>query len=477
MMKKFIALLFSFLTFTSFSQVSDKVWTLQECVERAISENISVKQAQNQLVGSQNEKDAAIANLTPNLNFSSGYFWNFGLSIDPITNLRQSGNRQTASFTLSSSWVLFDGLQNINQVSKTRLDYAAATYQLEDAKNSVALSVVSSYLQVLLDKEIASISQEQVVVSTEFLDRTQKLYEAGSVPKGEYLQAQAQVASDEQALVTAENNLQISKLALAQLLMLPNADGFEVTSPEEGIEVDNTILSQTPEKIYEKALTTQPGALSAEMQRQSAEKSVDLAQGRYYPTLSLSGQINSNFANDLRRVTGFIDTLIPIGATQNTNELVLPFQSTRVGTGYEDYPVFDQFQNNINYFVGLNLSIPIFNRLQTRNSVRSAQIQYENANLNYLQVKNDLYRTIQRAHADAQASFKNFFAAKRAVEANSENFDYATQRKSVGSINQYDYQLARTNLLQAESKRLQSKYDYFFKLKTLEFYLNNQMSF
>jgi len=145
--------------------------------------------------------------------------------------------------------------------------------------------------------------------------------------------------------------------------------------------------------------------------------------------------------------------------------------------GYEDYTLWDQFSNNVNYFVGINLSIPIFNRLQTRNGVRSAQIQYENANLNYVQVQNDLYQTIQRAHADAQASFRNYFAAQRSVEANAENFAYATERKTVGAINQYDYQLARNNLLQAESQRLQSKYDYFFKVKTLEFYLNNQLSF
>ncbi len=475
-MKKFLWLLFFLPSVPAFSQ-ADRVWTLEECVERAIQENITVKQAANQLVGAQNDKDAAMANLAPNLNFQGGYFWNFGLSIDPITNIRQSGDRQTASFTLSSSWVLFDGLQNVNQISISRLDYAASTYSLEDAKNSVALNVVSAYLQVLLDTEISEITQEQLVISTEFLDRTQKLYDAGSIPKGEFLQAEAQVASDEQALVTANNSLSLSKLALAQLLMLESSDGLEVTSPDDGIEVDNTILSRTPQSIYEAALETQPGALAAEMRKQSAEKSIGLAEGSYYPTLSLSGQINSNFANDLQRTTRTIDTLVPLGYTAASQELVLPFQSSTIPLAYEDYPLWDQFSNNINYFVGVNLSIPIFNRLQTRNGVRSAKIRYENAHLDYVQVQNDLYQTIQRAHADAQASFRNYFAAQRSVEANAENFAYATERKNVGAINQYDYQLARNNLLQAESQRLQSKYDYFFKIKTLEFYLNNQLTF
>jgi outer membrane protein len=453
-----------------------KQWTLQECIEYAFENNLTIQQNELNLRSADIAKDAAMANLLPDLNLGGGYFWQFGFSIDPITNVRRPGNRQTSSVTLSSQWVIFDGMQNYNQISKARLDHMASVYNLESIKNDISLNIAASFLQILLNKQVLEVAQNQLQISAKQMERNQKLFEAGAIPKGDFLQFEAQYAADEQSVVAAENNRDISLLQLAQLLQLDDYTGFDIITPTLA-NPDNALLNYTPQQIYDIALGNQPIIRSAEVNVQSAEKQVGIAKGGYSPVVSLSGQINSNAAGDRTRTTESINTYVPIGSVgPGTNQLVYALEPQDVPIATEPYPFITQFGDNINQFVGINLQVPIFNRLSTRNNVQNSELQLQQNILQLEVQKNTLRQTIERAYTDALASLKNFNAAQKSLEANEESWDYAQKRFEEGGMNIFDYDNTRSRYLNATAQMLQSKYDYIFKVKVLQFYLTNNIT-
>lgn len=464
------------LLFAFFANAQSKQWTLQECIEYAFENNLTIKQNELALSSAAISKDVAMANLLPNLNLGAGYFWQFGFSIDPITNVRRAGNRQTSSVTLSSQWVIFDGMQNYNQISKARLDYMASLYNLDAIKNDISLNIASAYLQILLNRQVLEVAENQLLISKGQLERNQKLFEAGSIPKGDYLQVEAQFAADEQSVVAAENNENISRLQLAQLLQLPTYNDFDIVTPEFQ-NSENTLLQYSPQQIFDIALGNQPIIKNAEINVQSAEKQVSISKGGYAPVLSLSGQINSNAAGDRQRTTETINGYLPIGSLgPGTNRYVFALEPQDIPIGFENYPFFDQFGDNLNQFIGINLQVPIFNRLSVRSSVQSSELQLQQNLLNLETQKNNLRQTIERAYTDAMAGLKNYNAAVKSLEANQESWDYAQKRFEQGGMNIFDYDNTRSRYLNAVAQMLRSKYDYIFKVKVLEFYLTNNIT-
>ncbi len=473
-MKYFVTLSLLVISATSFAQV--KQWSLEECISYAHENNLTIQQTALDIESTELQKDAAVANLLPNLNLNGGYYWNFGFSINPITNTRQPGNRQTSSFTLSSTWVVFDGMQNLKQISKSRLDHMAALYNLEAIKNDISINIASGYLQVLLNKQIVQVAENQFEISNKQLDRNKILFEAGSIPKGDYLQVQAQVASDEQSVIAAKNNLSISLLQLSQLLQLEDFTAFDILTPELQ-NPDNELLKYSPNEIYKTAETNQPMIKNAELRVESAEKQVGISRGQYSPTLAIQGQINSNASQSLLRTTETVTEYGAVGTvTQGGTDYVWTLEPVTFITGQETYPFFDQFEDNVNQYIGINLQVPIFNRMQTKNAVGNSQIRLEQERLSLETQKNNLRQTIQRAYADAYASLKSFKAAEKSLEANEENWEYAQKRYEQGAMNQFDYENTRNSYLNAVSQQLQSKYDYIFKVKVLEFYLTNSIT-
>lgn len=456
------------------AKAQEKKWTLAECVEFAHKYNLRVKQADLDVKLANNNRQGAMANLLPDLRLNSGYFFNFGLNIDPVTNLPTRDDRQTSSLSLQSNIVLFDGFQNYNRVARGRIEQVSATYQLEAIKNDIGVNVANQYLQVLLNKELLEVANNQVRTSETQVKRATQLVEKGMAPLNEKLQADAQLARDEQNQVTAQNNLDISLLMLAQLMQLRETSNFDVADIQAELEI-SPYLTYTPLQIFERAQENQPMIKAAENNVILADKDIDISRGQFMPTLALSGQIATNYSNQIPQVTGTETTTIPIGFWDNngTPEPVFTQQTVPIREGTK--PFADQYWDNVFQFVGINLSIPIFTRLQNRNNYRSAVLQYEQARLNLESNRNELLQTIQRAHADALASFKFYMAAEKGVSSSKENLEYAQKRFEVGALNFFDLELARNTFFQARSEQLRAKYDYLFKIKVLEFYMTNQL--
>lgn len=463
---------FLFINF-AYGQSTEKIWSLEECVNYALENNIQVRSNALQVRINQNNLSTAKWNYAPGVSASSNAGYNFGLNIDPVTNEISESRRFTSSLNLQAQWVLIDGGRKWNSIAQNNHQYLASLYDLESVKNDVRLNVASAYLQVLLNREILGVAEEQLKISELQVKRTSQLVEAGSAPRGDLLQFEAQLARDEQNAVAARNSLLIGKIQLANLLQLTNPDEFQVADPE--LEVpEPVILTSSPSQIVDYAFENQPTISAARERIRSSEEGVDLSQGGFYPTLSLVGQVGTNYSDQILEATDFTVNNDPIAVTGSGEPVFLP-QGQLEPVDFRNKPFDDQFTDNINEYIGLNLSVPIFNRMQVKNSVQNSQIQYQVSQLQLEQEKNALRQTIYQAHADAKASYNSYLAAQKAVNASQESFNYAEERFGVGAINQFDYENAKNSLAVAKSEMLRAKYDYIFKVKVLEFYLTNEV--
>lgn len=450
-------------------------WTLLQCIERAHDKNITIQQAYIQINTAANNKQGAFANLFPNLDFDAGYFWNFGFNIDPVTNLPTTANRQTSSFNLNSNWVLFDGFQNINQLARARIDYTGALYNLDAIKNDITINVTNAYIQALLNKELLRVAEDQVRVTILQEERLSKLVKAGSLPQGDLYQIQAQLARNEQNLVSAQNNLRLSLLVLGQLILVDDYRNFDIVEPVTELPISEYLMLD-PEDIFQQAVSVQPLIKQRQLQVESAATDIKIARGAYAPSLVLIGRINTNYSNQIPIFEPFLTEPSLIGFTASGESVFnTPGFSARP-TG-ETKAFGAQWNDNVNQLVGLSLRIPIYSRLQIRNNLRRANLGLRSADLSLEQSRQDLRQTIQRAHADAQGAKNSYEAALKAVKSSQEAFDYAQKRFEVGAINQVEFETARNNLTQAESEKARAKYEFTFRIKVLEFYINNQVSF
>lgn len=465
----FLTLLFLSCTFSIYAQ--QKQWKLDECVNYAIENNLQVKQSALQAKISHNNNSQAKWDYLPSVSAGGNYGLNSGLNIDPVTNQISRLNRQTIFASVNASWVVYDGGRKINSIAQSNYNYLASMYDLEQMKNDIRLNVASAFLQILLNKEILDVALEQERVTLLQVNRMTKLVNAGSNPKGDLLQLEAQLARDRQNKIAAENNVTISKLQLGNLLQLENPADFDVIDPEIG-EPDARLIARDPEGIVLTALENQPSVKGAETRVLSGEEGIDLSRSVYLPTISVSGSINSSYSDQIRSFNpnGQLDP-VTIGVVDGTTTSVIAFQPQ--GT-FENVSFADQFNDNVNQSFGVGLSVPIFNNNQ-RYSIQNAKLNLELAKANLDQVKNTLRQTIYQAHADAKASYNSYLAATKAVDASEESFKYAQERYKVGALNQFDYENSKNSLAAAVSERARAKYDYIFKIKVLEFYLTNQV--
>lgn len=449
-------------------------WSLQECVQYALDNNIQIQTSLLQVELSKNNLESAQWNYAPDLSLFNSTGWSFGFNIDPVTNIPTRNDRFTSSLSLNSNWVLYDGGRKYNSIARNNHDYLAAMYDLEAIKNNISLNVTSAYLQIMLNQEILGIAIEQEGISKLQVEQTRKLVDAGSSPRGDLLQFEAQLARDEQNTVTARNSLLISKLQLANLLMLQEPEKFETAQPELSLP-DAGWLAYQPGQIYTTAIENQPNIKAAEERINSSEQSVDISQGGYLPTVSLQGRINTIYSDAIVQATATREVTYPnFIYDSNGNVVDVPTTQT-IPDGFEPKPFNNQIPDNLSEYVGVNISVPIFSQMQVKNNVQNARIQYEISQLQYEQEKNQLKQTIYQAHADAKASYNSYLAAEKSVDASRESFNYARERYELGAINQFDYETAKNSLAVAQSEMLRAKYDYIFKLKVLEFYLTNEI--
>ncbi|WP_188438968.1 TolC family protein [Planktosalinus lacus] len=433
MKKIFLTSLIALCTLSVFTQ--NKKWTLEEAVAYAIENNISIKQSELEVDQAEIQKDDAIGRFLPSLNASGSLNSNTGANINPVTNSFE--NTTFTSFTtgFQSNLTLFDGLRNIRQFQRAKLDQIAAQYRLGQMKDDVSLFVANAYLQILFEKENLKIIQSQIQITEDQLERTNELVDAGVVPRGDLLEIKSTLASDEQRIVRAENQIRIALINLAQILLIKDYENFDIADAEYEVPL-NTIMEKPVSEVVQAAKESRYEIKISEQNLDIAEKDLQIARGAYYPTLSAFAGYNTRWADNDFLGRDFITQL------------------------YE----------NDGTFFGAQLQVPIFNGLGVRNNVKRNKLNIDLANYRKEQAELDLESNVYQAYTDAQGALKAYEAALAAEEAQQLAYDYSRERFEVGIINSFEFSQALSRFENAQSEVIRTKYDYIFKLKLLELY-------
>jgi outer membrane protein len=462
------------------TQPAKTTWTLQECVDYAITNNLQVKQTGLDVELARVNLDQARSNLLPSLNGSSSYGFNFGLNNDPTTGILVNQNSRSNSFSISSNVPLFSGFQLRNTIKQNQLNYEAAQSDIQKSRNDVILNIVSAYMQVLLSDELLQTAQLQLASTRQLAERTQKLFRAGSVAESNVFEINSQMASDEVNIVNAQNQKDIAELNLMQLLNLKPVPEFEVVKPEIP-EPQEEIIRFNPDEVYEVAQQNMPEVRSADIRVKSALVGINISKGAFLPQFSVGASLSTNYFNlQKTRITGVGEEITITDRVGYVNgDVNQPVINTRRVKApiTEEYTYFTQLSDNRGEAVFFSLNIPIFNGFRARNGVQRSVVGHKNAVLNTEIVRNQLRQTIQQSYADAVAAQKRFDATKRQLAALELTYRNAEIRFNNGVLNSTDFNVARNNFTKSQSDLIQAKYQYTFRLKVLDFYQGKTLSF
>ncbi len=437
-MKTFLVLITALLFIGSGkTYAQQEPWSLEKCINYAVDHNIQVKQQMLQTKVQKNNYDQSRLNLLPTINGSASHDYSFGRALDQ--NSYEFYNQTVLSdyFYIGGRTNLFNGLQNFNNIQKSRYELLAGQQDLQKIRDNVSLAVAIAYLQILLNKELVSANENQLNITIQQIEKTRKMVDAGSVARGNLLQIEAQAAQEELNLITMKNMLDLSYLDLTQLLEIESPAGFEVEVPTIDVEAIS-VIPGTIDEIYNFAAQSRPEVKGSELRLAASEYDLKIAKGYRSPSVSLSHTFGTRYS--------YIYDLPGI------------------------QPFSDQLNNNKSYGLGVSINIPILNGWQVNKNIANSKLAVENSRYTLEGTKKQLYKDIQQAYADAVAALKKYNASQKAVSSMEESFRYTEQKFNVGMVTPIDYNASKTQLLNAQSEMAQAKYEFVFKIKVLDFY-------
>ena len=406
-------------------------WTLQECTEWALDHNLSLATQQVTVEGKRIDKNTANMAWLPSVSGSASENWSFGRGIGG-NNTYENGNSSSTSFNLGASMNLFDGLATPRRIQLAKLNLEAATEDLEKARNDIRVQVAQAYVQILYNYEIADVARQQLSIDSLQVVRLEGLFATGKASSAEVSQQKSSLAQSQLTLVQAQNNVRSSLLALAQLLELQDWEKFSVHRPQ--VEMEDVYIGH-PDDIYADALGLRPEIRAEQLRLDGSAKQVQIARAAYYPSLSLSAGMGTNYYSSFG-TQGF----------------------------------WDQLSNNFSQYVGLSLNIPIFNKFSTRNQVRNAKLQQHSQELQLRRTQQTLYKEIQQAWNSAVAARTKWEASRTATAAARDAFELMQAKYENGKATLTEFNESRNRLVKAESDAVQATYEYLYQTRLVEFY-------
>lgn len=441
-------LLLSILLFISgVTAAQTRLWTFRQCLDTALVRNITVNQTRYSNELNKVQLAQTRAGRIPSLNASAGEALNLGKNIDPTTNSFVTEAYHSTNLGITSGLTLFNGLQTTNTIRQQRLNVEAGEYETEKVKNDITLNITTGYLQVLFAKEVLASAKIQEEATAAQEGRTEKWVNAGKLPESDLLQIRSQLASDRLAVINAENQLELAKVTLMQLMEIPVTDDFDVEIPALDILVSEIPLSN--EQIFEKSLTVQPQITGASLRSGASEMALRVSEGARWPRVNLGANLNTNFAS---------------GRKKNA-----------VNSG--SYPFFEQIWDNVGQSFSMGLTIPIYSNRQIRSNIERAKINLATTRLNESNVRNTLRKNVEQTWADVRAAGKKYDAVQQQVIAMEATYRNAETKYQVGVMHATDFLIQKNNYEQAKSSLIQAKFDYIFKQKILGFYQGNTIEF
>ena len=413
-------------------------WTLRQCIDYAIEHNINIKQQELAIKNSEVNLNTSQNSRLPDLNANPSQSFNFGRSPSSTTGTYDANNSASTGVSVSSSLPIFNGFRISNDIKSNELNLKAATEGLNKAKDNISINIALYYMEVLFKKEILKVREEQCALTAKQMERTSLMVESGSVPRSQLFDIKAQFANDEMNVITAKNDLSLSLLNLSQMLNLLDLEGFDIMEPQQDIDIVTQIV-QSPKQIYETAVITRPQIKEAEYNLENSEIGVKIAQSYYWPSLNM----RLSYGNGYDYV----------------------FNNVRENKSFSA-----QLKENQREAIGMNMNIPIFNRMQTRNQVQSAHINVMNKELELENIKLALQKEIQQAYLSATAAQSKYTATEKALDAAQESYLYTEERYELGKATVFELVESQTKLSSSRSEQLQAKYEFLFREKILNLY-------
>lgn len=409
-------------------------WSLNQCIQYAQEHNLTVQQGALNVQQQENNLSTAKNSMWPAVSGSASQSFSFGRGISE-DNTYVSSNTANTSFGIGGSVDLFTGLRVKSNIAMGKLNLGAATADLEKAKYDIRIAVTQAYVQILYAKAMCEVAQQQIAVDSIQVERLIALEEAGKANGAEVSAQRSALAQSRLTATQANNDLRLALLDLSQLLELPSPEGFSIARPEYSIP--DEVSLPTAEDVYADALRTMPSVRAEQLRVDCAKQNIMLAQSGYYPSLSLSGGI----------VTDYYALL---GQT---------------GRGFGE-----QLRNNFSPYVGLSLNVPIFDRLVTRNNVRNAKLQLSGEQLQLENVKKSLYKEIQQAYYGAVAARDKYESSRVAEESAREAFEVMSAKYEVGKASITEFNESKSNYMQSSANLARAKYEFMYQMKVIEYY-------
>ena len=421
-----------------------KQWSLRDFCDYAVEHSISIKQQQNQCRQQELKLSTAKNSRLPDLSASLGQNFSFGRGLT-AANTYSNTNTSSTSLQLGTSVPLFTGFQIPNQIKLAKLNLEGATADLEKAKNDIRMKVAEAYVQILYDMEIADVARRQIDIDSAQVARLESFVKNGKAAEAELSQQKATLANSRLTATQALNNCRLAVLTLTQLLELPTPEGFAIVRPEiSGLSGISGVSGFTPDQIYAEALGVKPEILSQQLKLKGHEHSIKIAQAANYPTLSLSGGLGTNYYTT---------------------------------SGFKSDSFGEQLKNNFSQYIGLNLNIPIFNRFQTRNNIRSARIDYENQRLTLDNTKKTLYQEIQKVYYNALNAQSKEEASLQAMESTKDAFELMQAKYETGKATITEFNESKNTYLKSESDLVQARYENLYQSALIDFYRGKDLNF
>lgn len=420
---------------------AQQAWTLRQCIDYALAHNISIKQKDNQRIQQEYALSTARNQRLPDLSASASESFSFGRGLT-MDNTYTNRSTSSTGFSVGTSIPLFTGFQIPNSIRLNQLNLEAAVQDLEKAREDVSMQVAQAYVEVLYDMEIADVARRQIVIDSLQVCRLDAFVTNGKASEAERSQQLATLAQSRLTATQADNNLQMALLTLSQLLELPTPEGFSIVRPRVGESIGSELPS--PDAVYAEAITQKPGIRAEQLRLQGAESNVKIAQAGYYPTLSLSGGLQTNY-----------------------------YKTS--GLSAESFAT--QLKNNFAQYIGLNLSVPIFNRFQTRNNIRSAKMDRENQLLQLDYTKKQLYKEIQQVYYNARAARMKYESSMTATASAQDAFTLVQAKYENGKATITEFNESKNSYLKTESDLVQARYEYLYQVALLDFYRGRSLDF
>jgi outer membrane protein len=409
-------------------------WGLTECVQYALSHNLNIKQQENNVKLQEISLSTSRNSRLPDLNGSIGENFSFGRALTS-DNTYMNRNTNSTSFSVGTSVPLITGGRIPADIKMRKLNLQAALQDYEYARENVALSVTSSYLEAIYQKDLVQVAERQVELSKAQVHRMELLFQNDKVSEAELSQIRSTLANDELSLTQQQNSYMLALLELSQLLELESPEGFDVARPEVGAVKGDELPS--PDLVYNEAVAIKPQIQAEQIRLQSAEKNILVAKSALYPSLHFNAGLGSSYYKT---------------------------------SGYETTGFGRQLRDNFNQYLGVSLSVPIFNRFATRNNVRSARLQVHSQQIKLDQTKKQLYKEIQQAYYNAVAASRQCESSDEALTSANTAFVLMQRKYENGKATATEFQDAKTKFMRAESQQIQSRYTYLFRKKILDFY-------